>query len=84
MAGKLDTQGWIDATRNGRNYAFFLRDGIYGYAATANTNAHRSAALTQSKRRAPWLGQSWERRKTGWTKLVPKGQHCPATNRREV
>jgi hypothetical protein len=28
MAGKLDTQGWIDATRNGRAYAFFLRDGI--------------------------------------------------------
>jgi len=28
MAGKLDTQGWIDATRNGRAYAFFLRDEI--------------------------------------------------------
>jgi hypothetical protein len=28
MAGNLDTQGWIDATRNGRAYAFFLRDGI--------------------------------------------------------
>ena len=26
MAGKLDTQGWIDATRNGRAYAFFLRN----------------------------------------------------------
>jgi hypothetical protein len=28
MAGKLDTQGWIDATRNGRAYAFFLRNEI--------------------------------------------------------
>ena len=28
MAGKLDTQGWIDATKNGRAYAFFVRDDI--------------------------------------------------------
>jgi hypothetical protein len=28
MAGKLDTQGWIDATKNGRAYAFFVRDEI--------------------------------------------------------
>jgi hypothetical protein len=28
MAGKLDTQGWIDATRDGRAYAFFLRNEI--------------------------------------------------------
>ena len=28
MAGKLDTQGWIDATRNGRAYAFILRNEI--------------------------------------------------------
>ena len=28
MAGKLDTQEWIDATKNGRAYAFFARDDI--------------------------------------------------------
>jgi len=28
MEGKLDTQGWIDGTRNGRAYAFFLRNEI--------------------------------------------------------
>jgi hypothetical protein len=29
MTGKLDSQGWIDATtKNGRAYAFFVRNGI--------------------------------------------------------
>jgi hypothetical protein len=28
MTGKLDTQGWIDATRNRRAYAFFVRGDI--------------------------------------------------------
>jgi len=28
MAEKLDTQGWIDAVRDKRSYAFFVRDDV--------------------------------------------------------
>jgi len=28
MAPKVDTQGWIDVTDNGREFAYFVRDGM--------------------------------------------------------
>jgi hypothetical protein len=75
MAGKLDTQGWIDATRNGRAYAFFLRNEILWVRRNGqykrrqvsgiDTIAGTPAALIQSQGRANWLGQSRARRKTG-------------------
>ena len=65
MAGKLDTRGWIDATRNGRAYAFFLRNETLWVRRNGQYKRILVRALIQSQGRAPWLGQSWERRKTG-------------------
>ena len=63
MAGKLDTQDGSTPPETGVPTPSFCVMKFYGYAATANTNAHGSAALIQSQGRAPWLGQSRARKK---------------------
>ena len=84
MAGKLDTQGWIDATRNGRAYAFFLRNETLWVRRNGQYKRILVSGIDTIAGARAWLGQSRARRKTGWTRLVPKGRECPATNQREI
>ena len=82
MAGKLDTQGWIDATRNGRAYAFFLRNEILWVRRNGKYKRTRVSGIdTIAGGRA--LAGSIAGEKEDWVdEARAQRAGCPATNRR--